>query len=173
MKRSGFSQVTVTGSGGVRAGACLVNRWSDEARAAALAVRRAKAALRQAQGGGAAGWADVSAINLAPDGKTYVGFTDGSAEPPRNHYLPVGGGEDGWRVVSADYDSEEVVLEKDGVRTELKLGGRGGSALVPDFGSALVGETEGGGSSLVRKFDSALVEDAGKEEEGGGDVVTS
>ena len=169
MKRSGFSHVTVTGRGGVPAGACLVNRWSDEARAAALAVRRAKAALRQAQDR-AAGRADVSAINLAPDGKTYVGFTDGSVEPPRNHYLPVGGGEDGWRVVSADYDSEEVVLEKDGVRIALKLGGGGGSALVPDFGSALVGETEGGGSSLVRKFDSALVDDAGTAEDGGGDV---
>ncbi len=80
-------------------------------------------------GGGQSGDIDtlkstnVSALNLAPNGKTYVGFTDNSAEPPRNHYLPVGGEEDGWKVVSADYDSEEVVLEKDGKRIAVKLGG--------------------------------------------------
>jgi len=80
-------------------------------------------------GGGESGDIDtlkstnVSALNLAPNGKTYVGFTDNSVEPPRNHYLPVGGEEDGWKVVSADYDSEEVVLEKDGKRIAVKLGG--------------------------------------------------
>jgi len=171
MNRSELLNMMRLGRGGVAAGARLGNRWqvhhgwSDAARAASLDVRRAKAALRQAQdahrqaqGGGAASRTDVSAINLAPDGKTYVGFTDSSVEPPRNHYLPVGGEEDGWKVVSADYDSEEVVLEKDGERTALTLGG-------------------GGGSSKVLKFESAGVEDGGTEdgvggtgEDGGGEV---
>lgn len=75
----------------------------------------------------------VSALNLAPNGRTYVGFTDSSAEPPRNHYLPVGGTEDGWKVVSASYDSEEVVLEKGGKRISLSLG-RGGGAQKTDGG---------------------------------------
>jgi hypothetical protein len=78
----------------------------------------------------------VSAINVAPNGRTYVGFTDNSVEPPRNHYLPVGGEADGWKVVSADYDSEEVVLEKDGKRITVNLGG-GPKKEMPEAGGQI------------------------------------
>lgn len=184
MKRSDLLYVMSFGRGGRAAGACLDNRWyvhhgwSDAARAASLAVRRAKAAARGASegaeessastsassspssSGGEGGEtvdgdrmpekASVSALNLTPNGRTYVGFTDNSVEPPRNHYLPVGGEEDGWKVVSADYDSEEVVLEKEGERFVVNLGG-GPKNEMPEADGQ--GEDEGDGIPETMEYD--------------------
>jgi hypothetical protein len=184
MKRSDLLYVMSLGRGGMAAGACLDNRWyvhhgwSDAARAASLAVRRAKSAARGASEGaaessastsassspsssggeggeaaddaGMSGHPNVSALNQAPNGKTYVGFTDNSVEPPRNHYLPVGGEEDGWKVVSADYDSEEVVLEKDGKRITVNLGG-GPKKEMPEAGDQI--EDGGDGIPETMEYD--------------------
>ena len=64
----------------------------------------------------------MSAINVTPDKKTAVGFTDLSVKPPKNYFLIVGDSADGWTVKSADYDEEIAVIEKDGVAITLKLG---------------------------------------------------
>jgi len=64
----------------------------------------------------------MSAVNIMPDGRTAIGFTDISAKPPVNHYLHVGESSDGWAVVDADYDEETATIKKDGVEIALKLG---------------------------------------------------
>ena len=65
---------------------------------------------------------NMSAVNITPEGKTAIGFTDLSAKPPVNYYLLVGTSADGWQVISADYDDEVATLEKDGVSITLQLG---------------------------------------------------
>lgn len=139
MNRSDLLYVMSLGLGGVPASSALrnsrvlrralANREHSSACAGASSDECSCSCGGSMHGGGGSGDADalketkVSAINVSPGGKTFVGFTDRSAEPPRNYYLQVGGEEDGWKVVSADYDSEEAVLEKDGRRIALKLGG--------------------------------------------------
>lgn len=59
-------------------------------------------------------------------GDIRVGFVDGNVRPPRTYFLFVGDEEDGLRVVSADYESETVVVEKDGDQRTLRMGGGGG-----------------------------------------------
>ena len=65
---------------------------------------------------------NMSAVNITPDGRTAIGFTDLSQTPPINHYLLVGASADGWTVVSANYDEDAATIEKDGVVITLKLG---------------------------------------------------
>lgn len=65
---------------------------------------------------------NMSCINITPDGSTAIGFTDLSAKPPVNFYLLVGASAGGWTVIDADYDLEVAIIEKDGVRINLKLG---------------------------------------------------
>jgi len=65
---------------------------------------------------------NMSAVNIMPDGRTAIGFTDLSAKPPVNHYLHVGESSDGWTVVDADYDEETATIKKDGVEIALQLG---------------------------------------------------
>lgn len=65
---------------------------------------------------------NMSAVNITPEGKTAIGFTDLSAKPPVNYFLLVGASADGWTVVSADYDDEVATLEKEGVTITLQLG---------------------------------------------------
>jgi len=138
MKRSDLLYVMSLGRGGVPAASALRNSRTLRR---ALANREHSSACAGASGdecncscggsmhGGGTGddgalkETKVSAINVSPGGRTFVGFTDGSVQPPRNYYLPAGGEADGWKVVSADYDSEEAVLEKDGRRIAVKLGG--------------------------------------------------
>lgn len=65
-----------------------------------------------------------TAINITPDGKTAIGFTDLSAKPPANYYMAVGESANSWKVVEADYISETATIEKDGVRISLKFGNK-------------------------------------------------
>jgi len=65
---------------------------------------------------------NMSAVNIMPDGRTAIGFTDLSAKPPVNHYLHVGESSDGWTVIDADYDEETATIKKGGVEIALKLG---------------------------------------------------
>jgi hypothetical protein len=65
---------------------------------------------------------NMSAVNVTPQGKTAVGFTDLSSKPPANYYLIEGSEANGWKLISADYNEEVALLEKDGVSIELKLG---------------------------------------------------
>lgn len=65
-----------------------------------------------------------TAINITPDGKTAIGFTDLSAKPPANYYMTVGESANNWKVVEADYASETATIEKDGVRISLKFGNK-------------------------------------------------
>jgi hypothetical protein len=64
----------------------------------------------------------LCAINRTPMGSVAVGFTDASQNPVRSYYLDVGDTQDGFNVVSADFEKECAALEKDGVRVELKMG---------------------------------------------------
>ena len=65
---------------------------------------------------------NMSAVNVTPDGKTAIGFTDLSVNPPVNYFLLVGAEAGGWTVLSADYDEESATIEKEGVTITLKLG---------------------------------------------------
>jgi len=65
---------------------------------------------------------NMSAVNIMPDGRTAIGFTDLSAKPPVNHYLHVGESSDGWTVVDADYDEETATIRKGDVEVVLQLG---------------------------------------------------
>ena len=65
---------------------------------------------------------NMSAVNIMPDGRTAIGFTDLSAKPPVNHYLHVGESSDGWTVIDADYDEETATIQKEGIEVSLKLG---------------------------------------------------
>lgn len=64
----------------------------------------------------------VSILNIAPSGRTMVGFTDSSAQPIEHYYLPVGGEKNGWAVRSADPAEEKVTLARGGVEVTVKLG---------------------------------------------------
>lgn len=65
----------------------------------------------------------VCALNVLPDGKTVVGFTDGTYTPARNRLLALGQSADGWTVLEVDVAARSVVLERDGVAVSLTLGG--------------------------------------------------
>jgi len=65
---------------------------------------------------------NMSAVNIMPDGRTAIGFTDLSSKPPVNYYLHVGESSDGWTVLEADYDEETALIKKDTVEVALKLG---------------------------------------------------
>ncbi len=56
-------------------------------------------------------------------GDIRVGLVDGNVRPPRTYFLFVGDTEDGLRVLSADYEAETVLVEKDGDQRTLRMGG--------------------------------------------------
>ncbi len=64
----------------------------------------------------------VSVLNLTPAGRTMVGFTDTSAQPPEHFYLPVGGSKNDWEVKAADPATEQVTLVHAGIEVTVKLG---------------------------------------------------
>jgi hypothetical protein len=82
-------------------------------------------------------------------GDIRVGFVDNNSGPPQAYFLFVGEVQDGIRVVSADYDAEMVVLEKDGVQGVLQMGGgasaRGAGMLTAGRAPERGGASDGGG----------------------------
>ena len=65
-----------------------------------------------------------SVINVTPDGRVKVGFTDRSdAKSPRNYYLGVGESRDGWVVKEADPDTATMTIEKGEIEITLTIGG--------------------------------------------------
>ena len=155
MNRSELLYVMSLGRGNVPHKGPLDNRWyvhhgwSDAARAAALAVRRAKAAARagDADDGGmpvsgetstgsspsSSGGADdngiglkdlvrVSGLTVGSNGRVSVGFTDYSVDPPVNRLLREDREDGGWTVKDADYDAGTVTLAKDGKEETFRLG---------------------------------------------------
>lgn len=71
-----------------------------------------------------------TALNIGPDRKVYVGFTD-TSDPklPKHFYLTVGQESRGWKVVQADAVAGTAELEKDGIEISLVLGGESTSRL--------------------------------------------
>jgi len=65
---------------------------------------------------------NMSAMNIMPNGRTAIGFTDLSAKPPVNYHLMVGESEGGWTVLDANYEEETATLVKDGVEITLQYG---------------------------------------------------
>ena len=65
----------------------------------------------------------LCAINRTPKGGVYVGFVDGSQNPPRNYYMERGEDRDGFTVVSADFEREMATIEKEGVKVDLQMKG--------------------------------------------------
>jgi len=57
-----------------------------------------------------------------------VAFVDMGAKPPTSYYLGVGesSGEDGYEVVSADYEAEKATLRKDGIEFDISMGNASG-----------------------------------------------
>jgi hypothetical protein len=64
----------------------------------------------------------MSCVNITPEGKTAIGFTDLSDKTPVNYYLLVGTTGGVWSVLAADYDEEWAQLKKDDITITLKLG---------------------------------------------------
>jgi hypothetical protein len=63
-----------------------------------------------------------TAINITPEGKTAIGFTDLSAKPQESYYITVGESAGNWKLIQADYTSETATIEKEGVQISLKFG---------------------------------------------------
>jgi len=63
-----------------------------------------------------------TAINITPEGKTAIGFTDLGAKPQESYYITVGESAGNWKLIQADYASETATIEKDGVQISLKFG---------------------------------------------------
>ena len=76
-----------------------------------------------------------TAINITPDGKTAIGFTDLSAKPPANYYMTVGESANDWTVVEADYASETATIQKGEVSISLKFGNKSPIAPTPPGGT--------------------------------------
>lgn len=89
--------------------------------AAAAGVDAAALAREQEKIAASFSW---TAINITPDGKTAIGFTDLSAKPPASYYMTVGESANNWTVVDADYNNETATIEKDGVSISLKFGNK-------------------------------------------------
>lgn len=69
-----------------------------------------------------------SVVNVAPDGKTEVGFTDNSdPKTPRHYFLKVGESRDGWTVKEADAETATMTIVKDEIEVALSLGGNSAS----------------------------------------------
>jgi len=87
----------------------------------ATALNDAKVIEEQKKLADAFSW---TAINITPEGKTAIGFTDVSAKPPETYYITVGESANKWILVSADYASETATIEKDGIQISLKFGNK-------------------------------------------------
>lgn len=110
----------------------------------------------------AAGPSFVESLRLVAmtisQGDIRVGFVDNSARPVQAYFLFVGEMQDGIIVVSADYDTEMAVLEKDGVRGVLQMGGGSSSrgagmltaGMVPERGGSSGGGADGRRGRPVR-----------------------
>lgn len=85
-------------------------------------------------------------------GDVRVGLVDGNVSPARTYYLFVGEEEDGLRVVSADYDDELVLVERDGDQRTLRMGGSGSTAGRATAGPGMIG---GGASREGRSRDES------------------
>ena len=89
----------------------------------------------------------VSVLNVTPSGKINVGFTDSSAQPPRNYLMEVGEKREGceWQVVEADPEKLLVKVSKDGVEATLKLGGGSADSDVKKDGDEVAKNAAGAG----------------------------
>ena len=95
-----------------------------------------------------------SMINVTPDGKTAIGFTDNSdPKMPINYYLKVGEKRNGWEVKEADPEAASMTIVKDGVEVSLSLGGdssgKGGSTQAAQPAAGGSPRAVGRGSSLL------------------------
>jgi hypothetical protein len=72
------------------------------------------------------------AITESPAG-VRVGFLNGAVRPPRSYFLYVGESEDGILLADADFDGEKALVEKDGQKHWLRLGGAGESKVVAEI----------------------------------------
>ncbi len=88
-----------------------------------------------------------TAINITPEGKTAIGFTDLTPnKPPESYYITVGESANNWKLIQADYTSETATIEKDGIRISLKFGNK--SPITPTATGAIPSTPAGGAPSL-------------------------
>ena len=66
----------------------------------------------------------VTMLNVTPAGDVAVGFNAGE----QHYYLLAGQEKDGWKVVGADLETNEVTFEKDEIEVTVKLGGQASAA---------------------------------------------
>ena len=92
-----------------------------------------------------------SVINVTPEGKTAVGFTDNSdPKAPVHYYLKVGEKRNGWEVKEADAQAATMTIAKGEIEVSLSLGGNSAK----DGGTA---KAEGGGSSGAPRYAGGLL----------------
>jgi hypothetical protein len=60
-------------------------------------------------------------------GQVRVGFVDNSETPPKPYYLLVGDSQNGYQVISADYQRETAVVSKDGHEVPLSMSAAAGN----------------------------------------------
>jgi hypothetical protein len=106
---------------------------------AATALNDAKVIEEQNKLAASFSW---TAINITPEGKTAIGFTDLSAKPPESYYITVGESANKWLLVSADYNTETATIEKDGIQISLKFGNK--SPITPPAAAAAPSSPAGG-----------------------------
>jgi hypothetical protein len=112
--------------------------------AAATSMDEAKMKVEQEKLAATFSW---TAINITPNGKTAIGFTDLSAKPPANYYMTVGDSANDWKVVEADYTSETATIQKGEVRISLKFGNK--NPIAPAIPGALSSSPPSPGSFAV------------------------
>lgn len=99
-----------------------------------------------------------SVINVRPDGKTEVGFTDSSdPKTPHHYFICEGETAGGWKVESVDPDTASMTILKDGIQLELTLGdnsatGGGNASKVgtPGARTLMGGMRSSGGAQSLR-----------------------
>jgi hypothetical protein len=88
-----------------------------------------------------------TAINITPEGKTAIGFTDLTPnKPPESYYITVGESANNWKLIQADYATETATIEKDGIQISLKFGNK--SPINPTSAGSFPPNTTGMGPSI-------------------------
>jgi len=94
-----------------------------------------------------------TAINITPEGKTAIGFTDLTPnKTPESYYITVGESANNWKLIQADYASETATIEKDGIQIKLKFGNKSPisptAAATPSPGGGLAAPPSSGTSRI-------------------------
>lgn len=84
---------------------------------------------------------------ITSGGITMVGFTDNAQK--KDYYFAVGETKDGWTIKSANLVAQSVVIEKDGIEAEVKIGETSGATDKGTKGGLLSGRLRGASTPMT------------------------